>query len=241
MALSNPIWPSFEALDALWDSDEGHALAQNQALWVEQVTQQHIPARARILLIGPVAPAVIRQLETLRPNCLFQAFPPAIGVRPGLVPALLMDTDLPPFARANFDLILVSNVLEFRSTPLALLSLCYEILHPQGRLITFVPHRLSPRVSRPGQGMTFLNMEMGSLLKQSAFTPVHSGLARMGRLAQGHVRPATLMNLAAPQYPPKPAGGLPVWPSIPKLWRQRPAAGWAHQKSTVLRSPKKPG
>lgn len=224
MPVSKPIWPSLEALDALWASARGQAVAHRQAAWIDQVMADHVPARARILLIGPVAPALMETLDAARPNALFQAFPPAIGVRPGAVPAVLMDTDLPPFARASFDLVLISHILEFRSTPLALLSLAYEVLHPQGHLLTLVPHRLCPADLKVGYGASFVHMEMASLLRQSAFTPQRAGVARAGPL-----RPATLMNLSSPQYPPKPSGGRPVLASVSKLLAPRPAAGWASQ------------
>ena len=56
-----------------------------------------------------------------------------------------MDTDLPPFSSGHFDLIVLSHVLEYRSTPLALLSLTYEVLASHGLLVCLVPHRLGAK------------------------------------------------------------------------------------------------
>ena len=140
MALQNPIWPSFAALDQVWDSPAGHALEVNKAKHVATLVKPHIQKRPKILLIGPASPTLSAELQNFGPAQMFQAYPPAIGLRPGPCPALLMDTDLPPFSRGHFDLVVLSYVLEYRSTPLALLSLAYEF---------FKQSRSSPMHSPP--------------------------------------------------------------------------------------------
>ena len=144
------IWPTLDALDAHWASDQGQVIEAEKAKLARAFLTDQVPGRPRTLVIGPVSAPLLQSLTHLKPAVMFQAYPPAIGFRQGAVPALMMDMDLPPFPRAFFDLIVLSHALEFRAEPLALLSLVYEILQPHGALLTLCPHALAPELATPG-------------------------------------------------------------------------------------------
>ena len=165
---------------------------------------------------------MVGELQSRQPAQLIQAYPPKIGVRHGACPALLMDTDLPPFSRNHFDLIVLSHVLEYRRTPLALLSLAYEILATSGVLVTMVPHRLASRAGRPGNGQGYLALSLAREMQQAAFS------YRAHRLVRGPwARPETLICAARPQHPPRRSGGLPIPMMLRGLWRPQGAPGVA--------------
>jgi len=222
MALQDPIWPSLRALDNLWQNPEGAEQEATKAKALQSLAQGQVPARPRTLIIGAASPAVLAALTTLNPSALIQAYPPPLGMRAGAHPALMMDTDLPPFSRGHFDLVVISHVLEYRSTPLALISLAYEILQPHGRLAVFTPHALGARDLMPGYGARYWGWGVTALLRQSAYSP------RGGRLVMaGRWRPATNLHLAQPQVPPQPTNRLRIYTPLMEFWRSRQRGGIA--------------
>ena len=213
----SPLWPTLEALDRLWASPAGAAVEEGKAAGFSTLARPGLPGRPKTLIIGAVSPVVRGAVSELGPHCVFQAYPPPLGMRPGDDAALMMDTDLPPFARGSFDLVLLSHVLEYRSTPLALLSLVYEILQPQGRVLVFTPHVLQPSGLQVGHGRRFWDWQIGGLMRQSAFTV--QGRAAIRASAW---RPATLIHSGAPQVPPRPTGLRPpfnLWEALQRLRR----------------------
>ena len=217
-----PIWPTLDALDALWASPAGQGMEQAKAAAMAELVLSQVPARPRTLLIGAASRPLLEGVESLKPSSLFIAYPPPLGARVSATASLMMDTDLPPFARASFDLVLLSHVLEYRSTPLALLSLAYEILQSHGRLLIFTPHALAPRGSRLGLGASHWDMGVRSLLRRAAFTPLGARTLR-----HRGWRPTDLVHLAQPQVPPRPTGLRPRLPMLAEFWRQRRPEGIA--------------
>ena len=216
MALDDPIWPDFATLDRLWDSPAGHRHEVAKAAALTSLLASRVEKRPKILIIGPASNALVGELQALKPAYLFQAYPPKVGVRHGLCPAMLMDTDLPPFSRGQFDLVVLSHSLEFRSTPLALLSLAYEILATSGILLTLTPHRLAPSSLCPGRGQGYLALTLAREMQQAAFSP------RAHRLLRGEwTRPQSLVSVARPQHPPRRGGGLPMPAMLRGLLRPR--------------------
>ena len=222
MLRDSPIWPDFAALDRLWDSPVGHGQELAKAAAMAKLLKKRVEKRPKILIIGPASRAIVAELQALMPAHLIQAYPPKLGARAGACPALLMDTDLPPFARGHFDLVVLNHSLEYRSTPLALLSLSYEVLAVSGTLIALVPHQLGPRAALPGHGTRYVAMELVNLLSQAAFSPRGHILVR-GRWG----RPQSLAYAARPQHPPHRSGGLPVSVRLRGLWRPQAAPGVA--------------
>lgn len=225
------IWPTLDALDAHWASDQGQVIEAEKAKLARAFLTDQVPGRPRTLVIGPVSAPLLQSLTHLKPAVMFQAYPPAIGFRQGAVPALMMDMDLPPFQRACFDLVVVSYVLEYETSPLALLSLIYEILQPQGRLLTFVPHAMGADAAGPGQGAGFWGMQVWGLLRQSAFIRRKQGLVR-----QNQWRPTSLVHLSQPQVPPRPSGRIPILPRFEEIWRTKRVPDMAAPGQTRIRS-----
>ena len=228
MVAREPLWPDLAALDAAWASTPGVSVEQAKADHLRALAAGQVPSRPKILLIGAASPPIFAALESLMPSVLIQAYPPQMGMRPGPVPALMMDSDLPAFAGREFDFILMSHTLEYRAMPLALLSLGYEILQPQGRLLMICPHAFSPQALRPGHGHSYFHVQLRSLLKRAAYTP--RGM-RYVFLSLG--RPSHLLQLAQPQVPPRLSGRLSL-PSVDLLARLRRAQGVAAYRNIGL-------
>ena len=126
------------------------------------------------------------------------------------------------FERRHFDLILLSYVLEYQAMPLGLLSLTYEILQPQGYLLSFVPHRLQPQGLKVGYPHGFWGLEVRRLLAQAAFTP-----QSWGSIHANLWRPGGLVHLACPQVPPRPQGRVSFPNPLSALMRARRMPGIA--------------
>ncbi len=208
MARIQPIWPPFEALDTIWQSPKGQVLEAEKARRFSQALAGQLMPRPRVLILGAVSPPMQQAFSDLKASSTIQAYPPALGVRPGRVPSLLMDSDLPPFASGHFDLVLISHTFEYRRFPLALLSLAYEIIQAQGRLALLLPHPLLPQDLRAGYGASYWGWQVRGLLSRAAFTPQATATARLASW-----RPAYGIYVAQPQVPPRP--GRPVVPFNP--------------------------
>ena len=225
MAPQRPLWPNLPGLAQLWDSDLGIGHERAKARAFERVAPSQVPARPKALLIGAASTQVLDAVQALRPSSFIIAYPPALGGRLGDHPALVMDTDLPPFSRAHFDLVVLSYALEYRRTPLALLSLTYEILLPQGRLAVFTPHPWGTEAVMAGDGRRYWGWQVRTWLRQSAF---HVRGQQTIRLQRG--RPTSNFHLAQPQVPPRPGNRLSITTPLMEFWRSRQRGGIAAAK-----------
>ena len=220
MAGFQPLWPPFEALDDLWQSPQGQLLEAEKARRLTLTLKDQILPRPRALILGAVSQPVQTALTDLGLASLIQAYPSALGARPGSLPSLLMDLDLPPFAGGHFDLLVVSHSFEYRHVPLALLSLAYEITQAQGRLVLLLPHPLLPYDLRAGQGRAYWGWQLPGLFAQAAFTPRGASLVRLAGW-----RPAYGIHLAQPQVPPRPNRPVVQLNPLEVLRRLRAAPG----------------
>ncbi len=225
MAQRRPLWPNLQGLVQLWNSDLGAHHERAKARAFERLVPSQVHARPKALLIGAASTQVLGAVQALRPSSLLIAYPPALGGRIGEHPALVMDTDLPPFFRAHFDLVILSYTIEYRRTPLALLSLAYEILQPQGRLAVFTPHPWGTEDVMAGDGRRYWGWQVRALLRQSAF---HSRGQQTVRLHCG--RPTSNFHLAQPQVPPRPSNRLLIATPLMEFWRSRQRSGIAVAK-----------
>lgn len=222
MALRDPIWPNISMLDQLWDSEDGAVHEEQKSSALRNIAHGQVPARPKILVIGAASETLLTAICSFNPSSVINAYFPPMGMRPGGEPAIMMDTDLPPFSRGHFDLVILSHSLEYRSTPLALLSLSYEILQPYGRCAIFTPHRLGTQALMPGYGARFWTWGVSNLLRQSAFSARGEQL-----LWSKNFRPLTNFHLAQPQVPPQPTNRLRIYTPLMEFWRNRQRGGIA--------------
>lgn len=232
MARPRPIWPPFAALDEIWQSPQGQVLEMEKARRLDQALAGQLMPRPRVLILGAVSDPVQEAIAGLKAASLIQAYPPALGVRPGPVPCLLMDSDLPPFSSAHFDLVLISHTFEYRRFPLALLSLAYEIIQAQGRLALITPHPLLPEDLCAGYSSGYWGWQVRSLLSESAFTPTASKTAHLASW-----RPAYGIHVAQPQVPPRPGRPLIRFNPVEALRRLRGEPGIAVRRDWGQRRP----